>query len=160
MLELLCGYNNGEREWSFKFGAETEVPDLYKEYITDHNLTEEMMAGEVPGMKKNKNKNKPDSSSVNLDELSDFECKLCIIDHDKTSNFKEEGRATWCAERQLYYGIKCGNNICNKTFVPKGTGDDVFKPTSKKPMYTCIGASKGCTFAYCYDCYVKLLVES
>jgi hypothetical protein len=86
---------------------------------------------------------------------------ICQIINDHQCKFlTEKYDANWCKPNAMFGGVRCQGESCGKMFVHKIVNIDTeFRATNKRPMHVCMNERMQCTFAYCHDCYLKVMLN-
>ena len=92
------------------------------------------------------------TSDVKVVEVTPFICSI-ISDH-KYQYLQEKTQSAWCKPRARFHGVQCQG--CTKIFVhDKGDDDITYKPSVRRPLWSCPNEKHKCTYAICNDCRLK-----
>lgn len=82
----------------------------------------------------------------------------CDFDHTNMHLLLPEADSRYCFQGRDFDGVRCAE--CNTLFVRSTKGiDNCFKPTDKKPMYTCMNRREKCPYALCFTCHHSFLLR-
>jgi hypothetical protein len=127
---LLVMWNNGERSWTPYQALKKEFGKIYKKYLEENNVNEEIFLSDKDKKRKKKilandetkirnGNNDPDATM----QLGDSVAKKCSTNssfHASLANYKNETNAAYCGNGFKYFEKKCDGVCdgvsCNLTF--------------------------------------------
>jgi hypothetical protein len=97
------------------------------------------------------------TSDVKSVDVKPFICSI-ISDH-KFQFLQEKTQSAWCKPRARFHGVQCQG--CPKIFIhDKGDDDVTYKPSIKRPLWSCPNEKHKCTYAICEDCRLKESIKN
>jgi hypothetical protein len=113
--QLLFTWKYGSRWWMDINKVYEDNPKMVKEYMVKYNLISGIMGFEIPG--KSPREKKREKKAVPTEEEEESILQECKMDHDNYLNYHPEGNSAYCKVGYHFFGVKCANKDCNKSFV-------------------------------------------
>jgi hypothetical protein len=84
---------------------------------------------------------------------------ICNDDH-KCQFLVIKENPNWSKPNGMFGGVRCQGKSCGLKFVHKieNPGEE-YKASVRRPMHVCHNEVNECTFAYCHECFLKVMED-